>query len=72
MNNECILNKVAILRELQIGSIRMIAYSLKSKDNNLNLDNFYQIMNYFRDLDFCLKLLSMILLAGVNGKNYNI
>ena len=72
MNNECILNKVAILRELQIGSIRIIAYSLKSKDNNLNLDNFYQIMNYFRDLDFCLKLLSMILLAVVNGKNYNI
>ena len=72
MKNESILDDKIELKEIQIYSILFVNYRINETISNYQkLYNFYQIINYFRDLDFCLKLLVLNIYINLNNKNYN-
>ena len=71
--NECILDEKDELKEMQISLIHMISYniSLLNQDPTIYI-NYYQIINFFRDIDFCLKLyISNNMISAFNNKKHN-
>ena len=70
--NECILDDKDILKELQIMFIYEIALQLKfSLGDSTIFINYYQIINYLRDFDFCLKLVISSQISAINNKKHN-
>ena len=68
-NNECIIEEEA-LREIQISTIQLFTNSLKSENFDINnFINYFQIINFFRDVDFCLKILALHYFSIINDKN---
>ena len=70
--NKCIIEEEEALREIQITSIQNTAYSIKVQ--NLDINNFinhYQIINFYRDVDFCLKILAINFVSNITSKNHN-
>ena len=71
INNECILDEKESLRELQISCIYKIIFGLIYLKKKYNiLSNYYQILNLFRDVDFCVKLLFFMMCHINNKHNY--
>ena len=72
-NNESIIEEEETLKEIQISIIQIIASSLKSENLDIitNIINHYQIINFFRDVDFCLKLIAINFFININNKNHN-
>ena len=71
MKNECILDDKKELREIQIYSIYFLMNRLIANNKNyIYMINFYQIINFFRDIDFCLKLLVFCIYSNFNNKNH--
>ena len=62
MENKCILDEKNDLKEIQITLINLINPYLKffNMDSQF-LTNYYQIFNYFREIDFCLKVCALML-----------
>ena len=72
LKNESILQEKKELKEIQIYSLLFVNYRLiESNKNMIKLFNFYQIINFFRDFDFCLKLLLLNIYSNFNNKNHN-
>ena len=70
--NKCIIGEKEALREIQISIIQMLASSFKSANVDINnIFNYYQIINFFRDVDFCLKIMSISMITNFNSKNHN-
>ena len=58
MENECILDEKEDLKEIQILCLYLLFISFKMANQDFySFINYYQIKNFFRDIDFCLKLL---------------
>ena len=72
VKNECILDDKDKLKKLQISLIQLIPANFRLfLGNNSILANYYQIINYFRDLDFCLKLIMIQNISGIINKKNN-
>ena len=71
MENKSILDEIDELKEIQISLIKLINCSLSLQNaNSTNYINYYQIINFFRDIDFCLKIyVPSLYLAFKNQKN---
>ena len=71
MKNKSILDDKKKLKKIQTYSI-MYVKNMLVKDGEFNLDifNYYQIINFFRDLDFCLKFLVLKMYFLLNNKNH--
>ena len=73
--NESILDEKNDLKEIQIHLIILSLYNIISSNNNNNnlnkLINYYQILNYFRDVDFCFKIIIYETYFKLNNKNHN-
>ena len=72
-NNECILDEKDDLKEIQICCIYNLCFGLitANQDSKI-LSSFSQIMHFFRDVDFCLKLfLISFSFAFFNNKKNN-
>ena len=71
-NNECIIEEEEALREIQISTIQLFTNSLKSENFDINnFINYFQIINFFRDVDFCLKILALHYFSIINDKKHN-
>ena len=71
-NNECIIEEEEALREIQILTIQLLTYSLKSENFDINnFINYFQIINFYRDVDFCLKILALHYFSIINDKKHN-
>ena len=68
-NNESILDEKEELKEVQINIIRFTLGYLKFF--NSNFLNLYQIINFFRDIDFCLKVYIPVGIIFINNKKLN-
>ena len=66
MENKCILDEKNDLKEIQIILINLINPYLKffNMDSQF-LTNYYQIFNYFRETDFCLKIIALIFIFSI-------
>ena len=73
MKNECILDEKNELKKVQIFCINTICLNLFDllKENKDIFFNSYQIINYFKDFDFCLKLTIYSFYSSFNKKNHN-
>ena len=71
--NESILDDIENLKEIQISLIYLITYTLsvQKKDPSIFI-NHYQIINFFRDIDFCLKIYLTLSYASINNKKHNL
>ncbi len=72
MDNECILDEKDTLKEIQISLIKVISHGFSAA----NLDrgmfiNYYQINNFFRDIDFCIKIYFSSIFPLFNNKKHN-
>ena len=57
MENESILDEKEVIKQLQISLILIYSYSLRLVNvDPTHIINYYQIINFFRDIDFCLKI----------------
>ena len=71
-NNKSILDDKKELKEIQTYSILYIKNMIiETGEINFETFNYYQIINFFRDLDFCLKLLVLKTFFLFNNKNHN-
>jgi len=71
-NNYCLLDEEDYLKNFQIDLIHMICYILREgKIEPSGFINFYQIVNFFRDIDFCLKFYLSITIGGFSNKRKN-
>ena len=69
MKNQSILSEVNSLKKLQMFSILFTYFGL-ARHRTKDFIEFYQIINFYRDIDFCLKfLIFYIYLVFNNGKN---
>jgi len=60
------------LKEIQIFCIYSINFELCQKEKKaINIFNFYQITNMFKDIDFCLKIRVYMNYGTFNNKNQN-
>ena len=58
MENECILDEKEDLKEIQILCLYLLFISFKMANQDFySFINYYQIKDFFRDIDFCLKIL---------------
>ena len=58
LENECILDEKEDLKEIQILCLYLLFITFKTTNQDFySFINYYQIKNFFRDIDFCLKLL---------------
>ena len=75
MNKGSILDETDKLKELQIYLINKFALckNLLNQIYNMNGNYYYyfQIINFFRDIDFCLKILVLCIYCGFNNKKFN-
>ena len=72
LENECILDEKDELKEIQISFIYLLFFSYKTANQDFYLfHNFYQIINFLRDFDFCLKLLILYKYVLFNTKKFN-
>ena len=70
--NKCIIEEKESIREIQISIIQLLASILKSANVDINnIIKYYQIINFFRDVDFCLKLMILNIISNFNSKNHN-
>ena len=71
MENKSILDEIDELKEIQISLIKLIKCGfILQNANSTNYINYYQIINFFRDIDFCLKIyVPNLYLAFKNQKN---
>ena len=72
MENESILDEKDYLKELQTSLILLLSKTLRF----LNIDptliiNYYQIINFFRDIDFCLKFFASNYFRNFQNQNNN-
>ena len=67
MKNECILDKKESLKELQIFLIEIILSMME----DFNIGQIYQIFNFLRDIDFCIKIYLSIFYTAFNIKKHN-
>ena len=67
--NKCILNEKDDIREIQIISIKIFALIFDMRE--FNSDVYYQIANFLRDIDFCLKILLISILSSFSLLNKN-
>ena len=73
LNNESILDDENLLKKLQISFLYEISVSIKvSFGINAELFNNYQIVNYLRDLGFCLILALSQNMMIITNKKYNL
>ena len=72
MNNESILNEKDDLREIQISCFYKLHYSLiiAIQDSSIFV-NYNQIINFLRDIDFCLKILVTMMISIIKNKKQN-
>ena len=72
MDNECILDEKNILKEIQISLINLLFYglSVSNKDSGMFI-KYYQINNFFRDIEFCIKIHFSSIFALFNNKKHN-
>ena len=69
MNNESILNEKDDLREIQISFFYKLHYGLIiAKQDSSIFVNYNQIINFLRDIDFCLKILATMMISIINNK----
>ena len=68
--NESILNKKNDIKEIQIYSIYFSTYAYSRDPRGKSLFDFYQILNFLRDVDFSLKLLLYFNYIRLNNKNH--
>ena len=72
MRDQCILDKKPCLRQIQISLIHLISFSFRLGNIDPSFfTNYYQIVNFFRDIDFCLKIYLLKFLGEFNNKRYN-
>ena len=72
MNKECILDQKNKLKDIQFYCILTQIETFAILNSNLNdFFTFHHIINLFRDLDFCLKLLVVQNYSILNNKNHN-
>ena len=58
MNNECVLDYRDEIKKINIYTIYLVTFGYKLIGLNITyLDKCYQVINFWRDIDFCLKLL---------------
>ena len=72
MNNESILVDKEKLKKFQLALIYLA--SLSNRIENRDITQFiyyYQIVNFFRDIDFCLKQYLVTMYPMINNKEYN-
>ena len=70
--DKSILDEKEKLKEMQITVIYILHYCLDTKYKNINtLLNYYQIINYFRDIDFCLKFFLFNFILLIDNKTCN-
>ena len=71
-NNESLLNEKNKLKEIQIYCINKFRLGISvAQYYNMNINYYYQIINFFRDIDFCLKLLVLLTFSGFNNIKIN-
>ena len=72
MKNECILDDKDKLKEMQIYLIHVLPGNIRIflGDSSI-LINYYQIINFLRDIDFCLKLYMLMSIYNINNKKHN-
>ncbi len=68
--NESILNEKNDIKEIQIYSIYFSTYAYSRDPRGKSLFDFYQILNFLRDVDFSLKLLLYFNYIRLNNKNH--
>ena len=69
---ESILVEKNELKKMQESFISLLCYCWNnSKLIPTNFTDFYQIINFFRDIDFCLKILVMSVISIINNKKYD-
>lgn len=72
MNNESIMDNKNELRELQKYYIYYMYNDLNAPiDKKKDFIKYYQIINFLRDFDFCLKINININFSKLNNKNHN-
>ena len=72
MKNECILDDKNKLKEMQKYLIHILPGNIRIfiGDSSI-LINYYQIINFFRDIDFCFKLYMLMSIYNINNKKHN-
>jgi len=72
MENESILDEKDELKEIQISCIYLIIFAFKTTNQDFySFMNNIQIKNFFRDIDFCLKILVSSKFSILNGEKFN-
>ena len=69
--NISILNEKNDLKEIQIYCIYFSIYNFSNFAKKYELIDFYQIISFFREIDFCLKMLIYCIYIKLNNKNHN-
>ena len=73
MEKKSILDEKETLKELHITLIQVISFTLKlANQNPANFANYYQIINFYRDIDFCLKVYATLINSNFTNKKINI
>ena len=72
MKNESILDEKENLKQIQISCIYKICFGLIiANQEPINFFNRIQVFNFFRDVDFCLKILSTMMYTVIKNKKNN-
>ena len=72
LNNESILDEKDKIKEIQTFIILVNCHSYRQLNYTKILnEEYYQIINFFRDIDFCLKLYIIISLTSINNQKVN-
>ena len=73
LRKESILDEKEDLKEIHTALIFIISSNLRKANQNLTtFINYYQIVNFFRDIDFCFKIYATMINAALNNKKFNI
>ena len=72
INNYCLLDEEDYLKNFQIDLIHMSCFILRNgKIEPSPFINFYQIVNFLRDIDYCLKFYLSMTFGGFSNKRQN-
>lgn len=67
---QSILEEKECLKDFQISILHILSFGLRAENIDPSFFSYYQIINFFRDIDFSLKIYLISIYAGLNNNKH--
>ena len=67
---QSILEEKECLKDFQISILHLLSFGLRAENIDPSFFSYYQVINFLRDIDFCLKIYLISIYAGLNNNKH--